>query len=155
MGKFPASLSNRNWILLPSLNEIEEIEKQRQKAIETLEIDSKQNTVKCQSCQNWWPMIKDDSKLTSARANAVKIKQLQNAITIAEKYHPDGSTCKREKDELKQLIEEEKQKDKLRKLPLYSNKMTGYKFLCGKCFDEAYYSVRLKHKKEEEEKKLS
>jgi hypothetical protein len=45
------------------------------------------------------------------------------------------NTCKVEKEELAALLEEDKQKEILRRLPLYSSKITGYRFLCSKCYE--------------------
>jgi hypothetical protein len=42
------------------------------------------------------------------------------------------------KAELAELLEEEAKADKLRNLPLYSSKITGFKFVCGTCYDKAY-----------------
>jgi hypothetical protein len=41
------------------------------------------------------------------------------------------------KAELAELLEEAKA-DALRRLPLYSCRITGFKFVCSKCYDKAY-----------------
>jgi hypothetical protein len=38
------------------------------------------------------------------------------------------------------LLEEDAKADKLRSLPLYSCRITGFKFVCGCCFEKAYRS---------------
>jgi hypothetical protein len=42
------------------------------------------------------------------------------------------------KQELADLLEEDAKYDKLRSLPLYSCKITGFKFACSKCYDKIY-----------------
>ncbi len=72
-------------------------------------------------------------------------------IRQSEKYHVGGASndvCKKEREELKDLLEEEKQKDILRRLPLYSSKITNYRWLCSKCYDEVYYYSNTHKKKE-------
>jgi hypothetical protein len=46
------------------------------------------------------------------------------------------------KQELADLLEEEAKADALRRLHLYSCRITGFKFVCSKCYDEAY-TVRI------------
>jgi hypothetical protein len=65
-------------------------------------------------------------------------------IRHAEKYHVGG--CKKEKEELADLVKEEEKKDILRRLSLYSSKVSDYKWVCSKCFEDIYLSNR--HKKE-------
>jgi hypothetical protein len=48
-----------------------------------------------------------------------------------------GNT-KQLKAELVELLEEEAKDDKLRSLPLYSCRITGWKFVCSKCYDKVY-----------------
>jgi hypothetical protein len=42
------------------------------------------------------------------------------------------------KQELADLLEEDAKVDKLRSLPLYSCKITSWKFICSKCYDKVY-----------------
>lgn len=42
------------------------------------------------------------------------------------------------KQQLAELLEEDAKADKLRSLPLYSRRMTGWKFVCSKCYDMVY-----------------
>ena len=42
------------------------------------------------------------------------------------------------KAELADLLEEDAKADKLRSLPLYICKITGWKFVCSKCYDKVY-----------------
>jgi hypothetical protein len=48
-------------------------------------------------------------------------------------------------DDVKQLkaelqIEEEAKANALIRLPLYSCRITGWKFVCSKCYDKVYYN---------------
>jgi hypothetical protein len=45
---------------------------------------------------------------------------------------------KKLKAELAELLEEDAKADKLRTLPLYSCRITGFKFVCSKCYDRVY-----------------
>jgi hypothetical protein len=47
------------------------------------------------------------------------------------------------KAELAELLEEDAKYDKLRSLPLYSCRITGFKFVCSKCYDKVYYNNML------------
>ena len=42
------------------------------------------------------------------------------------------------KQELAELLEEEAKADALRRLPLYSCRITRFKFVCSKCYDNVY-----------------
>jgi hypothetical protein len=42
------------------------------------------------------------------------------------------------KQELAELLEEDAKADKLRCLPLYSCRITGFRFVCSKCYDKVY-----------------
>jgi hypothetical protein len=55
-------------------------------------------------------------------------------------------TCKQLKEELADLLTEEAQREKLRSLPLYSSKITGYRFLCSHCYDKKYLETYSKRK---------
>jgi hypothetical protein len=61
ISSFPSRI--RRYVELPSLEEIEEMDKQRSKAIESLEISDDGGHVKCQGCGNLQPIIKDNTKL--------------------------------------------------------------------------------------------
>jgi hypothetical protein len=48
----------------------------------------------------------------------------------------DGrNVVKQLKQELAALLEEDAKADKLRSLPLYSCRMTGFRFVCSKCYN--------------------
>ena len=42
------------------------------------------------------------------------------------------------KQELADLLLEDAEADKLRSLPLYSCRITGWKFVCSKCYEKVY-----------------
>jgi hypothetical protein len=42
------------------------------------------------------------------------------------------------------LLEYDAKYDKLRSLPLYSCRITGWKFVCSKCYDKVYIYVSAK-----------
>jgi adenine-specific DNA methylase len=119
---------------LPSLEEIKEMDKQRSQAIESLEIFD--HSVKCQRCGIAVPIV---GKLTTAKNDRIAI--LQKTIKWIESYnHGNRSNeVKQLKAELAELLEEDAKADKLRSLPLYSCRITGFKFVCSKCYDKVYY----------------
>ena len=127
--------------------EIEDtIEQQQAKATESLEISD--DHVRCQGCGSLKPLIPEDWRL-SAPGNIVgRIRHLRNAITYCEKFHTTGN-CKREKEELAELLqqEEKSKKDIMRRLPLYNTALTGYRWLCSVCYDKADRASRSRRKK--------
>jgi hypothetical protein len=50
----------------------------------------------------------------------------------------DNNNVKQLKAELAELLEEDVKYDKLRSLLLYSCRITGWKFVCSKCYDKVY-----------------
>jgi hypothetical protein len=42
------------------------------------------------------------------------------------------------KQEVVELLEEDAKSDKLKSLPLYSCRITAWKFVCSKCYDMVY-----------------
>jgi hypothetical protein len=119
------------------------MERQRLQAIESLEISG--NSVKCQRCGIAVPIV---GKLT--RTGNDRIAVLQKRIKWLENYHYPShghivnnsnkdNNVKQLKQELAELLTEYANADKLRSLPLYSCRITGWKFVCSKCYDKAYY----------------
>jgi hypothetical protein len=70
------------------------MDKQRSKAIESLEISDDGGHVKCQGCGNLQPIIKDNTKLITT-ANSGRIYNLQTRIRHAEKYNVNSCKKKR------------------------------------------------------------
>jgi hypothetical protein len=132
---------------LPSIAEIERIEKQRSDAIAALEISADSKTVKCQRCFELVPIVgKLDTKI-----NAERIRTLTARVNWIEKHGRSPNISRRNfydtqlneaKQELDELLKENAKVDKLRDLPLYSTKLTGFKFVCSACFDRTYRSKR-------------
>jgi hypothetical protein len=127
---------------LPSLQEIEEMEKQRLQAIESLEIFNSDHSVKCQKCRMAVPIL---GKLPRPYSNRIAI--LQKRIKWLEGYSRGNTNrssssynnnVKQLKQELAELLEEDAKVDKLRSLPLYSCRITGFKFVCSNCYDKIY-----------------
>jgi hypothetical protein len=124
---------------LPSLEEIEEMDRQKSQAIESLEIFD--HSVKCQKCGIVVPIV---GKLTKPKSNRIEI--LEKRIKWLENYrrgNTDDDDVKQLKQELAELLAEDAKADKLRCLPLYSCRITGFKFVCSKCYDKVYYNNML------------
>jgi hypothetical protein len=126
---------------LPSLQEIEEMDRQRSYAIESWEISD--HSVKCQKCGTAVPIV---GKLPKPHPNRVAI--LQKRIKWLENYSRGNinrpsyiNDIKALKQELADLLEENAKADKLRSLPLYSCRITGWKFVCSKCYDKVYNRI--------------
>jgi hypothetical protein len=122
----------------PSLEQIKEMEQRRLRAIESLEISG--NSVKCQRCSQDIPIV---GKLNRPHNDRVVI--LQRRIKWMENYsraiNKDG--LQQLKQELADLLEEDTKADKLRSLPLYSCRITGFKYVCSKCYDKVYNNMLL------------
>ena len=132
-----------NAIELPSLEEIEQMDKQQQNALESLEISitdyEKTSYVKCQKCGTRIAMFQ---KLPRSHSVSNRITVLEKRIKQDEirnsHYYNDimGS-----KQELADLLKEEDKNEFVTRLPLYSSRMTGYKWICSECWDKAYRSL--------------
>jgi protein-arginine kinase activator protein McsA len=124
---------------LPSLEEIEQMERQRSQAIESLEICN--GSVKCQRCGMALPIV---GKLTH-RSDRIAVLQKQikwieqhyHGLYTLNRHRSNGNignninkddNVKQLKAELADLLEEDEKYDKLRSLPLYSCRITGFKF---------------------------
>jgi hypothetical protein len=129
--------------VLPSLEEIEEMERQRLQAIETLEISEAGNSVKCQRCRIAVPIVGKLSRPCNDRAAI-----LQRRIKWMENYYHGANIndVKELKAEVADLLERHAKADKLRSLPLYICRITGWKFVCSKCYDKLYYNNMLLEK---------
>jgi hypothetical protein len=133
---------------LPSLQEIEEMERQRSQAIESLQISNDNGFVKCQQCDIVVPIVR---KMTKSSFDRIAV--LRKRISWLENYATGNKNSiirsnlavniKQLKQELAELQEEDAEYDKLRNLPLYSCKITGWKFVCSKCYDKIYNNCML------------
>jgi hypothetical protein len=117
---------------LPSLEEIEQMERQRSQAVESLQISDSGNSVKCQRCALDIPIV---GKLPRPHNDRVVI--LQRRIKWLENYYHSVNIndLKALRQELTELLEEDAKAHKLRSLPLYSCRITGWKFVCSRCYD--------------------
>jgi hypothetical protein len=153
---------------LPSLEEIQEMDRLRSQAIESLEISG--NSVKCQKCGMAVPIIIEagggrltrplyanrrisllehrikwieahSSSTTTSRLGGLGWKNNKDSVVIINNNNRKrNSDLKQLKQELEDLLAEEAKRDKLRNLPLYSCRITGFKFVCSKCYDKVYYN---------------
>jgi hypothetical protein len=116
---------------LPSLEEIKEMDRQRSYAIESLEIFD--HSVKCQKCGMTVPIVGKLSKPNSNRIAVLekRIKWLENYSHSNNNgsYHHKNNDVKQLKQELAHLLAEDAKADKLRSLPLYSCRITSFKFV--------------------------
>ena len=143
MGKAPG---NHRYVEIPSLEEIAEMDRQKQNAIESLEIDFEKNTVRCQNCDSLHPVMQQKSSLSGG--DRYRIDHLRRRIEYIKRNHPASYRleCKQEEQELQQLLEEQKKNDILRRIPLHSSRMSDFKFICGLCYDELYTSIYIKNR---------
>jgi hypothetical protein len=83
--------------------------------------------------------------LTKPRSNRIDV--LQKQIKWIENHihgNAKADDLKKIKQELAELLEEDAKADKLRCLPLYSCRITGWKFVCSKCYDKMYITEEKK-----------
>src|SRR5689334_19222971 len=146
-----------NVIELPSLEEIEQIDKQQQNALESLEISitdyEKTSYVKCQKCGRRIAMFQKSPRSYSV-SNRVTVleKQIRQDEIRNSHYHINNNNYNDimgSKQELADVLKEEDKNDLVTRLPLYSSRMTGYKWICSECWDKAYRSLHHHHHREE------
>jgi hypothetical protein len=89
----------------------------------------------CQMCGMVIPIV---GKLTKLKSNRITI--LEKRIKWLENYSRGNinrpsyiNEVKALKQELADLLEQDAKADKIRSLPLYSCRITGWKFVCSKC----------------------
>jgi hypothetical protein len=98
--------------------------------------------VKCQKCGLDIPIA---GKLTKPTKSSNRIAILEKRIKWLENYSRGNNRSddvKQLKQELADLLEEDAKADKLRSLPLYSCRITGWKFVCLKCYEKVYVLVQ-------------
>ncbi|MGB7638145.1 MAG: hypothetical protein WBL88_11305 [Nitrososphaeraceae archaeon] len=82
---------------------------------------------------------------TKPKSNRIAV--LERQIKWLENYSSGNNgksssdVVKQLKQELAALLEEDAKADKLRNLPLYSCRITGWKFVCSKCYDKVYNNM--------------
>jgi len=85
--------------------------------------------------------------LQKTKPKSNRIAVLERQIKWLENYSRGNNgkssfdVVKQLKQELAALLEEDAKADKLRNLPLYSCIITGWKFVCSKCYDKVYNNM--------------
>jgi len=85
--------------------------------------------------------------LQKTKPKSNRIAVLERQIKCLENYSrgnngkSSSDVVKQLKQELAALLEEDAKADKLRNLPLYSYRITGWKFVCSKCYDKVYNNM--------------
>src|SRR5918911_3177054 len=138
-----------NAVVLPSLEEVEQMDKQQQNALESLEISitdyEKTSYVKCQKCGRRIAMFKKlpRSYFVSNRITVLEKQIKRDEIRKNHYYNNnnDYNDIMESKQELADLLKEEEKNDLVTRLPLYSSRMTGYKWICSECWDKSYRSL--------------
>jgi hypothetical protein len=135
-----------NPIEVPDIQEIEKMDQLRQQAIDSLEISEDDLFVKCQRCGVAVRMAPKGMGI--GRSNGDRIILLERQLKRVEWIHSKSrfrmsdmeynDTVKEIKEELATLLKAEDTKDKLRRLPLYSSRITGFRYLCSACYDVLY-----------------
>ena len=127
---------------LPPIEEIEEMDRLRQQAIESLEISvsTSGQYVKCQKCDTAVPIVgklstSSDRRITTLQGRIRRIEEGKSSKKSSSRRTDGYKELKQELEELQKL---EAKKDILRRFSLYSAKMTGYKWVCSNCWDQAY-----------------
>ena len=121
------------------------MDRQKEQSIESLEISKDKQYVKCQRCGNSY-RIAEKGLATSVSG---RITRLKNRLSCAQANGVNTNTdiWKQDKDELEQLLKEEEIKAFSTRLPLYSSYITGYRFYCPACYDNAYRSRNRKRRR--------
>jgi hypothetical protein len=128
------------------LEELTEIEQLRSKAKEALEIDNDKQLVRCQGCGDWRPITEESGSNLPSR-HSTRIYKLRMRIKYKKQAglaRSHSTDCREEEAELQRLLDDQKKHDFLKRLPLYSCSITGYRFLCSTCFDKLYLSSKNK-----------
>jgi hypothetical protein len=85
--------------------------------------------------------------LQKTKPKSNRIAVLERQIKCLENYSrgnngkSSSDVVKQLKQELAALLEEDAKADKLRNLPLYSYRITSWKFVCSKCYDKVYNNM--------------
>jgi hypothetical protein len=90
--------------------------------------------------------------LTKTKTTADRVTVLENRINYLENHASGNNNAyeiKKAKEEIAAIQAEEAKLEKLRHLPLYSSRITGFKFVCSSCYDQAYL---LSHQQERNKK---
>jgi hypothetical protein len=126
-----------NTVELPDIDEINEMDRKRAEAIQKLQVSD--GHVLCQKCGTAVPLLNNpDRRPTSKRVASLKW-QIQ---WLKTHYYPDKKSQKDSiaamEKELAEILQGNEEYDKLRNIPLYSAKITDWRFVCSKCYEKAY-----------------
>lgn len=117
---------------LPPIEEIEEMDRQRKQSIESLVISN--GKVECQKCGI---AVRIVGKMS--RPHNDRVVTLQKRIGWLETCpYVNIDSIKALKAELADLLEKDAEFEKLRCLPLYGCRITGWKFVCSSCYENLY-----------------
>ena len=112
------------------------MDKQREYAIDSLEISEDSTQVKCQNCGIAVPIV---GRLTRPLSYKRVVALKKRIRWIEDRCHYTSTaynSIKTLEQELTVLLKKEQKRDILRRFPLHSSRMTGYKWVCSKCWDE-------------------
>ena len=117
-------------------------------AIESLQVSipDSGDYVKCQKHDMAIPILRTMIKPKSNRIAILEkqIKWIEEHYQYRHRHdntsnnNDDGVYIKQLKQELAELLAEDAKVDKLRSLPLYSCRITDFKFVCSKCYERLY-----------------
>ena len=144
----PAAAANNNNtstfsnpIELPSMQIADASDRQKDQAFDALEFssDGQYQYVKCQCCYNSIRIVGKLERLKSERIEILKKRRrYAEAYNLKSNNKSSAQEVKKLKDELDDLLKQEEKRDRLRHLPLYNSKCTGYRFFCSPCWDKVY-----------------
>jgi hypothetical protein len=135
--------------VIPSLEQVEEMERQQLQAFQSLEYvvsedGGQRQAVKCQGCHAAVPIpMLGVGVFKASLVGKIKSKQIQ--LRWIEKFPHSNSTNKQAelnavRQELTALQEEAKAQSG--RLPLNSSRITRHKYVCSKCYD---WALRYSH----------
>lgn len=134
------SSSFSNAVPVPSLEVIERMDQAREKAIAALQICG--DKVRCQKCGDLKPMHKEPTRPSNDRIDILEqpIKRVEALYDRKKIPYIDYINNTNElKEELAELLNVEEKNQLIRKLPLYSSRITGFRYVCSACYDKLYY----------------
>ena len=138
-----------NPIELPSMQIADAADRAQEEAYNSLEFVKKNKFVRCQCCHKPIKIVGKMHRPTNDRIVQIK-KRIKSIEEYNVKYNKASSDSgiNELKQQLEDLLKEEAKRDRFRCLPLYSSKITGYRFFCSLCWDKAYLLDQERRKKE-------
>jgi len=125
---------------MPSLEEIEQMERKRSQALEALEhvISESDKSVKCQRCGIAVPIV---GKMSRPKNDTVVKLQTRQRFMENHLHFCSKEDLEAVKQELAELLEEDAKDDKLRTMSLTYWPSRG-KYVCGSCLDKLVRRAR-------------